>query len=614
MSADPQPPTTTANTTATASTRPEPDFGPDDDEWWDIDDEDGDEDVDDEDDEEGEEEEDVAEEVDQNGTAPVGPPVEASNGPLGVERRTTTPLKPAAKVVPKVDEVDLRKKILAIQQEVGLDAKDRARRIQELMTSGYSGRKLGSSSSSKNGKERFEPDADMNELTEEDLRITYNVRFRYWLTMTVIVFQFTLVSLVQKHLQTTFNHQNEARGIMGCSHYQRGTKLKANCCGKWFSCRFCHDDISDHSIIRHETKTMMCTHCKTVQPAAQICCNSLCKKQLARYYCDKCKLWDDDASKNIYHCDQCGICRIGKGLGQDYFHCTKCNVCMNMSLKDKHRCIERNLECDCPICGEYMFTSTTVVIFMRCGHCIHQTCHNQYIETSYQCPTCLKSLWPMNTYFDRIDRVMEQQRMPPEYDDFVSHILCNDCEKKSHAKYHFLYHKCQHCMSYNTTVLQTIQESSGQSVANLAAATAASNANSAGPVPGLLAGQVGRTGVTASLPTTAGPSSTAQASPAALATATTFTPPPVQPAAAESTFTPQENIVLQNFFQAMTERQARGEGSAAPQAVTTEALPSPSSSASGLTSPTALVDFFQSLMARSANGDAQGGGEQEPRE
>lgn len=102
--------------------------------------------------------------------------------------------------------------------------------------------------------------------------------------------------------------------------------------------------------------------CKTIQPAAQDC-NS-CHLRLAAYYCDVCKLWDDDPAKPIYHCDDCGICRIGRGLGQDYFHCKKCNVCMNINFKGDHKCIERNLECDCPICGEYMFTSTTTVIFM----------------------------------------------------------------------------------------------------------------------------------------------------------------------------------------------------------------------------------------------------------
>lgn len=37
---------------------------------------------------------------------------------------------------------------------------------------------------------------------------------------------------------------------------------------------------------------------------------------------------------------------------------------MSIQLQDSHRCIERSTECDCPICGEYMFTSTLTVVFM----------------------------------------------------------------------------------------------------------------------------------------------------------------------------------------------------------------------------------------------------------
>jgi hypothetical protein len=109
---------------------------------------------------------------------------------------------------------------------------------------------------------------------------------------------------------------------------------------------------------------MMCMYCSTVQPAGQTCINEECGKPVAAYYCKECKLWDNDSKKNIYHCHDCGICRIGLGLGIDYFHCQVCNVCMAIGLKGKHKCIERNLESDCPICGEYMFTSTSTVIFM----------------------------------------------------------------------------------------------------------------------------------------------------------------------------------------------------------------------------------------------------------
>ena len=46
--------------------------------------------------------------------------------------------------------------------------------------------------------------------------------------------------------------------------------------------------------------------------------------------------------------------------------------------------------------------------------------------------------------------------MPEEYSDTYSYIYCNDCEKKSHAKYHFVYHKCGHCKGYNSNVLGTV--------------------------------------------------------------------------------------------------------------------------------------------------------------
>ena len=64
----------------------------------------------------------------------------------------------------------------------------------------------------------------------------------------------------------------------------------------------------------------------------------------------------------------------------------------------------------------------------------------------------------MTSYFRQIDRMLEQHNMPPEYEHFWSIVLCNDCEKKSKTKYHFLYHKCQECDSYNTKVIQTVQE------------------------------------------------------------------------------------------------------------------------------------------------------------
>ena len=38
--------------------------------------------------------------------------------------------------------------------------------------------------------------------------------------------------------------------VFGCEHYKRNCKLRAACCGKLFTCRFCHDNVSDHSMDR----------------------------------------------------------------------------------------------------------------------------------------------------------------------------------------------------------------------------------------------------------------------------------------------------------------------------------------------------------------------------
>lgn len=324
----------------------------------------------------------------------------------------------------------LRLRIIAIQKDSSLNASEKAKRVQELMSRKWEEhqKKSANNVSSAISNRLRDKLCDYSIVTDSDKTPSY------------------------------FDEKNR---VYGCKHYQRGCKLQAHCCGKWFPCRFCHDEVSDHTIVRSLTSTMMCMHCSFVQPAAQKCVN--CSACVAKYYCDVCKLWDSDPTKNIYHCNDCGICRIGQGLGKDYFHCKKCNVCMAISLQGNHKCIERNLESDCPICGEYMFTSTTTVIFMPCGHCIHYKCHQEYIKTNYQCPTCFKSLANMSDYFNRIDEMLAAHEMPAEYKNWVSFVLCNDCERKSEAKYHFLYHKCAHCSSYNTKILKNGERKPGQS-------------------------------------------------------------------------------------------------------------------------------------------------------
>lgn len=260
-------------------------------------------------------------------------------------------------------------------------------------------------------------------------------------------------------------HSLQPTPILGCKHYMRNCSKWAECCSKWVSCRFCHDEVESHpydrygvanallsiGLARYATRRMLCMLCQTEQEASNRCTG--CDKAMAQYYCAVCKFWDNDPQKQIYHCDKCKMCRIGRR--EEYVHCDRCNVCLVKDYAPRHKCFERSLECDCPICGEYLFTSLSPVMFMRCGHAIHFLCHQEHVKNSYQCPVCLKSLDDMQDYFVRIDSLLDAQPMPEEYAMVRSQILCNDCEGRSVTKFHFVYHKCSLCGSYNTKLLKT---------------------------------------------------------------------------------------------------------------------------------------------------------------
>ncbi|KAK2790905.1 hypothetical protein FQN52_005350 [Onygenales sp. PD_12] len=242
---------------------------------------------------------------------------------------------------------------------------------------------------------------------------------------------------------------------LGCEHYKRRVKLQCYTCKKWYTCRFCHNEEEDHELVRSATENMLCMVCSSPQPAAQWC--RKCGVQAASYYCSVCKLWDNDSQKSIYHCSDCGICRIGQGIGKDYYHCKTCSVCIPISIEKTHRCIERSTQCDCPICGEYMFTSPEAVIFMRCGHSIHQKCFSEHSKTSYRCPICSKTISNMIAHFRNLDRAIEDQPMPEDFRDTRALISCNDCSAKSSTRYHWLGLRCEICDSYNTNQIRLYQ-------------------------------------------------------------------------------------------------------------------------------------------------------------
>ncbi|KAJ8772143.1 hypothetical protein K2173_027320 [Erythroxylum novogranatense] len=247
------------------------------------------------------------------------------------------------------------------------------------------------------------------------------------------------------------SYRDPLKLTLGCKHYKRNCKLVMECCTKLYTCIRCHDEIADHSVDRRVVRRMMCMRCLVIQPIGQTCLTASCNKlSMARYYCRICKLFDD--AREIYHCPFCNLCRVGKGLGIDYLHCMNCNACMSKSLS-VHVCREKSVEDNCPICHEDIFTSNNPIKALPCGHFMHSTCFQDYTYTNYTCPICNKSLGDMQVYFKMLDALLAEEKIPYEYSKKTQAILCNDCEKKGAAPFHWFYHKCPFCGSYNTRVI-----------------------------------------------------------------------------------------------------------------------------------------------------------------
>lgn len=252
--------------------------------------------------------------------------------------------------------------------------------------------------------------------------------------------------------------RDSEKQVFGCEHYKRNCKLRAACCGKLFPCSYCHDDkVSDHLMERKATVEMMCMQCLQIQPVGPVCKTPSCLEfSMAKYYCSICKLFDD--ARAVYHCPFCNLCRVGKGLGTDVFHCMNCNCCLGIKSQD-HKCREKGLEINCPICCDFLFTSSATVKALPCGHYMHSDCFRAYTCSHYICPICSKSMGDMSVYFGMLDALLASEELPQEYRDRCHDILCCDCDKKGKAPFHWLYHKCKSCGSYNTKVIKVDTDS-----------------------------------------------------------------------------------------------------------------------------------------------------------
>ncbi|KAG2449871.1 hypothetical protein HYH02_005394 [Chlamydomonas schloesseri] len=246
---------------------------------------------------------------------------------------------------------------------------------------------------------------------------------------------------------------------MGCRHYRRRCYIVAPCCDKPFWCRHCHNYEMDeseaaaekrHTLDRKAVREVVCGGCGLRQPKATHCVQ--CHIRFGRYSCMECSFYDDDLSKECFHCKDCGICRVGGR--ENFFHCATCNCCYAVSLRESHVCIENSMHANCPVCCEFLFDSVKPINIMLCGHTIHQECLRGLAEhRTYTCPVCMKCIMSaeaMRAVWDDLDREVEQTPMPAEFRNTYVDILCNDCQTKSTIKIHFVGNKCPSCGGYNT--------------------------------------------------------------------------------------------------------------------------------------------------------------------
>lgn len=113
-----------------------------------------------------------------------------------------------------------------------------------------------------------------------------------------------------------------------CPHYQASCLMQCNVCSAFVPCRLCHPEMD-----RFRVAKLRCLACDAVVDPAATC--SSCHARFATHACTKCSLYDSTPDKQIFHCDECGICRIG--TRDTTHHCNRCNMCIVINTEEGMR-------------------------------------------------------------------------------------------------------------------------------------------------------------------------------------------------------------------------------------------------------------------------------------
>lgn len=174
---------------------------------------------------------------------------------------------------------------------------------------------------------------------------------------------------------------------MVCKHNKNPMEILSPCCGKWYPCRICHDEIEQHEMHRFLLRKVRCTLCQRIQRPGKVC--EGCGAVIAVYHCEKCNAFSDYSEHS--HCDGCGICRPGFE-GVDREHCDGCGICVQIGFDHGSNCKKRAIANErCAICMDGIPLRSSFYPLSQisnCGHLFHQSCLAQWSQKSSTCPIC----------------------------------------------------------------------------------------------------------------------------------------------------------------------------------------------------------------------------------
>lgn len=89
--------------------------------------------------------------------------------------------------------------------------------------------------------------------------------------------------------------------------------------------------------------------------------------------------------------------------------------------------VDRRLECNCAVCGEFLQNSTKAVVYPKpCGHAIHSRCRIDYIQNSHvvSCPICNKTYEEFRRpeLYRFRERQLEQLQVPHAYSNWKNEV------------------------------------------------------------------------------------------------------------------------------------------------------------------------------------------------